>query len=64
MQVDDIAWLERALRVRRQVQRGSGGQAVRISAPKYGSERTVPVPDELTRHLSWHVSQVGVRGDE
>lgn len=64
VQVDDLAWLERTLRVRRQVQRGSGGQAVRISAPKYGSERTVPIPDELTRHLSWHVSEVGVRGDE
>lgn len=64
VQVADVAWLERALRVRRQVQRGSGGQAVRVSAPKYGSERTVPIPDELTKHLSWHVSEVGVRGDE
>jgi len=64
VQVDDVAWLDRTLRVRRQVQRGSGGQAVRISAPKYGSERTVLIPDELTKHLSWHVSEVAVRGDE
>ncbi|WP_374101237.1 tyrosine-type recombinase/integrase [Curtobacterium flaccumfaciens] len=42
----------------------AGGQEVRISPPKYGSERDVYVPDELTAALSWHMSEVGVRGDE
>jgi integrase len=64
VQVDDVAWLERTLKVRRQVQRGAGGQAVRISPPKYGSERSVPIPDELTQYLSRHISEVGVRGNE
>lgn len=64
VQVDDVVWLERKLRVRRQVQRGNGGQNVRVSPPKYGSERTVPIPDELVQALSSHVSEIGVRGDE
>ncbi|MCS0644988.1 tyrosine-type recombinase/integrase [Curtobacterium flaccumfaciens] len=63
VQAGDIAFLERRLQVRRQVQR-AGGQEVRISPPKYGSERDVYVPDELTAALSWHMSEVGVRGDE
>jgi integrase len=46
------------------VQRGSGGQNVRVSPPKYGSERTVPIPDELVQALSRHIAEVGVRGDE
>lgn len=63
MQVDDVAFLERRLHVARQVQR-AGGQHVRISPPKYGSERDVYVPAELTTAVSWHISNVGTRGDE
>ena len=62
VQVGDIASLERRLRIRRQVQ-GAGGQEVRVSPLKYGSERDVYVPDKLTAALSWHIANVGTRGD-
>lgn len=61
LQRDDVDILRRQLHVRRQVQRGSGGR-VEIRLPKYGSERTVPVPDELVRMLSTHI-ELGHRGD-
>jgi len=51
VQVGDVEFLQRRLHVRRQVQR-AGGQEVRISPPKYGSERQVCVPDELTKAVS------------
>ena len=62
VQSDDVIWLERKLRVRRQVQRGTGGQDIRISPPKYGSERTIPIPDDLVHDISRHISEVGVLG--
>lgn len=61
LQVEDVDFLRRQLHVRRQVQRASEGR-VEIRLPKYGSERTVPVPDELLRILSAHI-ELGHRGD-
>lgn len=63
VQLGDVAFLERRLRIRRQVQRATG-QSVRISAPKYGSERDVYMPDELATALSSHAAEIGVRGEE
>lgn len=61
LKFDDVDFLRRQLRVRRQVQRAGGGQ-VEIRLPKYGSERDVPLPDELLAVLSRHVD-LGHRGD-
>src|SRR5579875_4218039 len=49
--------LRRALSVRRRVQRAGGGK-VEIRPPKYGSERTVYLPDELLQLLSEHAKCV------
>lgn len=45
VQVGDVDFLRRQLRVSRQIQRDGSTYAVR--PPKYGSERTVYLPDEL-----------------
>lgn len=50
----DIDFLERRIHVRRQVQRAGGGQ-VEVRLPKYGSERSVDVPDELLLMLAHHL---------
>ncbi len=55
LQVGDVDYLRRVLLVRRQVQRAPGG-AVEVCAPKYGSERSVYLPDELLELLSRHVA--------
>jgi integrase len=55
VQVGDINFLGRSLKVQRQVQRGNGGAAV-IAAPKYGSERTVFLATSLVELLSRHLS--------
>ncbi|GAA0036467.1 site-specific integrase [Brevibacterium metallidurans] len=55
VQVGDIDFLRRELRVRRQVQRDGSTFAVR--APKYGSERTVYLPDALVHALAQHVAK-------
>jgi integrase len=60
-QVDDIGFLTRSFDVRRQVQRAAGG-AVEVRPPKYGSERTVHLPDELVTVLAQHVERVGTGG--
>ena len=56
VQVGDIDFLHRSLRVRRQVQRAGGG-AVEIRAPKYRSERVVYLPDELLMQLAQHIQR-------
>jgi integrase len=56
LQVGDVDYLRRVLLVRRQVQRAPGG-AVDVRAPKYGSERSVFLPDELLELLSRHVAE-------
>lgn len=54
MQVGDVDFLRREIRVTRQVQRANGG-VVEIRAPKYGSERTVYVPQQLLDLLAVHM---------
>ena len=61
LRFEDVDFLRRQLHVRRQVQRAGRGQ-VEIRLPKYGSERTVPLPDELLTILSAHV-ELGHRGE-
>ena len=46
LQVGDVDYLRRVLLVRRQVQR-AGRAEVEVRPPKYGSERSVSLPDEL-----------------
>jgi integrase len=55
LQVGDIDFLRRTIAVTRQVQR-AGKSAVEIRPPKYGSERTVHVPDELLAMLAQHIA--------
>lgn len=55
VQVGDVDFLRRQLRVSRQIQRDGSAYAVR--PPKYGSERTVYLPDELVTILSEHVAE-------
>jgi integrase len=62
VQLDDIAWLRKTLTVSRQGQR-AGGSNVTVRPPKYGSERTVYLPDELVTMLSEHVRTIGVLRD-
>ena len=50
----DVDFLRRELHVRRQVQRVDGGN-VDIRLPKYNSERTIPVPDQLVELLARHL---------
>ncbi|WP_261646341.1 hypothetical protein [Curtobacterium sp. C2H10] len=59
----DIDFLRPQLHVQRQEQRTNGGE-VRITPPKYGSERIVHLPDELMTMLTQHASLFGTNGDE
>lgn len=61
LRFSDVDFLRRQLHVSRQVQRVTGG-GVDIRLPKYGSERVVPVPDDLLKILSAHI-ELGHRGD-
>ncbi|HZC73345.1 MAG TPA: tyrosine-type recombinase/integrase [Jatrophihabitans sp.] len=61
-QVGDIDFLRRTLAVRRQVQRAGRGR-VEIRPPKYGSERTVYLPDELLSILARHIETRGLAHD-
>ena len=54
LQVGDINFLRKEIRVERQVQRMKGVE-VDVRAPKFGSERTVYAPDELLAMLSEHI---------
>jgi integrase len=62
VQVGDIDFLGRTLHVTRQIQRENGRQ-IEIRPPKYGSERDVYIPDELTTMLSAHIKKHGAHGD-
>ena len=53
LQFGDVDYDGRLLQVRRQVQR-AGGKTVEIRLPKYGSERAVPMPEELAAILRPH----------
>lgn len=54
LQVGDIDFLRRQVRVRRQVQRLDAG-ALDIRLPKYNSERTIAAPDALLEMCSEHI---------
>lgn len=71
VRVSDVDFLARTLRVRRQIQRAKpadlaagrdlveavAGITVILRAPKYESERTIYLPDELIAILSEHIRQ-------
>lgn len=57
LQVGDVDFLRRTIRVERQVQR-AGGNNVEIRAPKYGSERVVYAPNALLTMLARHVEEL------
>lgn len=59
VQLTDIDFLRRTLKVQRQVQRAGKGE-VAITPPKYGSERLVHIPDGLVQILAQHVELIGV----
>ena len=59
LQVGDIDFMRRTIKVRRQVQR-AGGKEVEIRRPKYGSERDIYVPDALLSILSDHIARCGL----
>lgn len=63
LQVGDIDFLRREIRVRRQVQ-GQTQATTKVTPPKAGSARTVFASDELIELLSRHVRDVGIWGDE
>lgn len=56
LQLGDVNFLGRTISVARQVQ-GSTIKAAALVAPKYGSERTIFVPDALMDILSAHVAE-------
>jgi integrase len=62
VQVGDVQFLRRQLLVQRQVQRAGGGE-VEIRPPKYGSERTVFLADELLAMISELVARRGIQDD-
>lgn len=63
LQLADVDFLRRTVRIERQVQ-GRTPETTYTTAPKYGSERTVHVPEALTTMLARHLEKYGTRGDE
>lgn len=61
LQRGDVDFLRRELHVKRQALRVVGG-GVEVTPPKWGSERTVPLPDELLTILAAHI-ELGHRGE-
>lgn len=61
LQLDDVDFLGRRIKVQRQVQRAGHGR-VELSLPKYGSEREVPAPPQLLEILARHV-ELGPSGE-
>lgn len=59
LQLGDVNFLGRTVSVRRQVQ-GTSIPSTKVVPPKYGSERTIFVPNELTAALSAHVAAEGI----
>ncbi len=59
LQLGDVQFLARSIEVRRQVQ-GSTHKTATLVPPKYGSERTIYVPAELTASLSAHVASTAL----
>jgi integrase len=63
VQLADVDFLRKSLKVSRQVQRVNGG-AIDVRAPKYGSERVVYLADTLVNVLAEHVANHGTTGKE
>ena len=63
VQLGDVDFLRRSLKVSRQVQRLNGG-AIDVRAPKYGSERVVYLADSLVTVLAEHFAAHGTLGKE
>ncbi|GAA1936287.1 tyrosine-type recombinase/integrase [Nocardioides hwasunensis] len=63
VQLGDIDFLRRTLKVSRQIQRVTGG-AIDVRAPKYGSERVVFLADSLVNILTEHVGAHGTSGKD
>src|SRR3954447_25810574 len=61
VQLGDIDFLRKSLKVSRQVQRVNGG-AIDVRTPKYGSERVVYLADSLVNVLAEHVTAHGTTG--
>lgn len=61
LKVQDVRWLQRELRVERQVQ-PKGRGTVDVKPPKFNSDRTVYIPERLVQILSSHV-EGGTNGD-
>jgi integrase len=61
VQLGDVDFLRKSLKVSRQVQRVNGG-AIDVRAPKYGSERVIYLADSLVNMLAEHVSAHGTTG--
>jgi integrase len=59
LQLRDVNFLGRSITVARQVQ-GATNKTAHIVSPKYESERTVYVPDELVASLATHVKRQNV----
>ena len=63
VQLGDVDFLRKSLKVSRQVQRVNGG-AIDVRAPKYGSERVVYLADSLVNVLAEHVAAHGTTGKD
>ncbi|HEX3826141.1 MAG TPA: tyrosine-type recombinase/integrase [Sporichthyaceae bacterium] len=61
LQVGDVDFLRRQIKVQRQVQKVPGGVEIRL--PKYASERTVALPKDVLELLAEHV-RVHCPGDD
>ncbi len=63
LQVGDVDFLRRTIRVQRQIQ-GTNVASLSVVPPKYGSERLVHVPEALTDMIAAHMGTAGTHGDE
>ncbi|WP_260430905.1 site-specific integrase [Nocardioides sp. LS1] len=61
VQLGDVDFLRKSLKVSRQVQRVKGGE-IDVRAPKYGSERVIYLADSLVHVLAEHVAAHGTSG--
>ena len=61
VQVGDIDFLRRELKVSRQIQRYGSGY--KIAPPKYGSERVVSLPDDPLTMLAEHIATTTPEGE-
>ena len=63
IQVGDVDWMRRTIRLSRQVQRAPGLNNVEVRLPKYGSERTIFAPDALLTMISELIKRRGIADD-